>query len=154
MTLIPLFRTLPVYVQLSNNKWIWCLMIVSDTRHLCFALVAAPTARIKKQFWGPFPAVYLYLQLPNFFIWSKNKLWDWHNEWRNYFMCIIFVHIFTFYSYFSYAWQTPPPLGPGFGQARLLRQNKDGGWQKQSPNIIFICYCWAENRRAEYRTVE
>ena len=40
-------------------------------------------------------------------------------------------------------------LGLGFGRARLPRQNKDGGWQKQSPKMVFICDCWAENRLAE-----
>ena len=52
ITLIPLFRTLPVDFQLSNNKWIWCLAIVSVTRHLCFALVAAPVQTLTPPQWG------------------------------------------------------------------------------------------------------
>ena len=46
MTLISLFPTLPVDFQLSNHKWIPFLAILSVTRHLCFALVAAPVQTI------------------------------------------------------------------------------------------------------------
>ena len=39
-----------------------------------------------------------------------------------------------------------------FGQARLPRQNKDGGWQKLA-KMVFICDCRAANRGDDYGTV-